>query len=472
MRPSASSFAPQTSADSGRLRRPFARVAALVVSVLLCLTAVPPQALAAPQYAALVLDAQTGRILHATNIDTRVHPASLTKIMTLYMVFDALRSGRLTMDQQIPISARAASQPPSKIGLAAGQTISVRDAIMVLITKSANDIAVAVAEALAGSEAEFARQMTAIAQSQLDMPNTVFVNASGLPDSRQVTTARDMVNLAIRIRAHFPEYYPLFATRSYTFAGVTHRNHNGLLNDYPGLDGIKTGFINASGFNLVASAERNGRRVYGVIFGGATAQARNNRMAQLLDEGFANLGPVPDRPAFAPANRGGDGTYMVAAVPAQPVVPALTAVSLAHDGPPRPAFAPAYRSDLPPVDTAGAVPVLTAASVPVPIVLQALDPAKVPPDGGCVGGWGIEIGSFGEEIVARAIAAGVRDRGFGPLAGTSVMVAETSAGGATIYRALLAGLPDREAADTACVALQIEGISCAAVDVQATAACS
>lgn len=445
------------------------RVAVFVLTALLALSCAAPQAAASPQYAALILDGQTGSILHAANIDTRVHPASLTKIMTLYMVFDALRSGRLTMDQQIPISARAAEQPPSKIGLAAGQTISVRDAVMVLITKSANDIAVAVAEALAGSEAEFGRQMTALAQSRLDMPNTVFVNASGLPDSRQITTARDMVNLAIRIRAHFPEYYPLFSTRNYTYGGVSHRNHNGLLNDYAGMDGIKTGFINASGFNLVASAERNGRRVYGVIFGGASAQSRNNRMAELLDLGFANLGPMPDRPAFAPADRGGmpAGAYLVAAAPVLPAA-ALVAVSSGTETG-RPAFAPDRSGG---TAVAEALPVISAASVPVPIVLQALDPTRISAEAGCVGGWAVEIGAFGAEDIARAIASGIHDRGFAPLQGSTVLVAESSSGGHTLYRALLAGLPDRSAADTACVALQMEGIACATVDVAATQACS
>jgi D-alanyl-D-alanine carboxypeptidase len=444
---------------------------AVAVAALLAVAALAPQAAASPQYAALVLDAQTGSILHATNIDTRVHPASLTKIMTLYMVFDALRDGRISMETQIPISAHAASQPPSKIGLAAGQTISVRDAIMVLITESANDIAVAVAEAIGGSEAEFCRQMTQIAQTRLDMPNTVFVNPSGLPDSRQITTARDMVNLAIRIRAHFPEYFPLFATRSYTFAGVPHRNHNGLLEVYEGLDGIKTGFINASGFNLVASAERNGRRIFGVIFGGATAASRNNQMAELLDYGFDHLGPMPERPPFPPVARSGSApgqVFMVAAAATVPVAAAITTVST-EGLPDRPAFAPARRSDdavaalvaatteAPPDQTAGS-------SVPVPIVMQALEPAKVEADAACAGGWAVEIGAFGEADTARAIAAGIRNRGFAPLAGSSVMVAELAGGGATLYRALLVGLPDQSSADTACVALQIEGIACTTID--------
>ncbi|MGF1624129.1 MAG: serine hydrolase, partial [Alphaproteobacteria bacterium] len=461
-----------------------ARGLVLALLVLLAFAAHAPAAQASPQYAALVLDAQTGRILHATNIDTRVHPASLTKIMTLYMVFDALNSGRLTMDQQIPISARAAAQPPSKIGLAAGQTISVRDAIMVLITKSANDIAVAVAEALAGSEAEFGRQMTALAQSRLDMPNTVFTNASGLPDSRQITTARDMVNLAIRMRAHFPEYYPLFSTRNYSFHGTTHRNHNGLLGEYQGLDGIKTGFINASGFNLVASAERDGRRIFGVIFGGSSAQARNARMAALLDAGFAAVGYGPERPAFPPIARGGGPApaYVVAAAPTLSV--AAAAASTAATLPDRPAFAPPVRSDVPTIyavaatEAAGQAPDAPVAhNVPASILLEALDPARITAtaatspvaEPGCADGWAVQIGAFGEASIARAIAAGVRDRGFAPLAGSSVLVAEADGVGQTLYRALLAGLSDQSAADTACVVLQIEGIACTPVTLDGTA---
>ena len=525
-----------TTLSSGATRRALrslcGHVAALLVPLAIAAGSSPAQA--SPQYAALVLDAQNGRILHAANIDTQVHPASLTKIMTLYMVFDALRDGRLTMHQQIPISSRAASMPPSKLGLAAGQSIKVEDAIMALVTKSANDIAVAVAEALAGSESEFARQMTALAQSSLDMPNTVFMNASGLPDSRQVTTARDMVNLAIRMRAHFPEYYPLFATRSFTYQGVAHRNHNGLLRDYPGMDGIKTGFINASGFNLVASAEQNGLRVHGVIFGGRSAQTRNNRMAELLDYGFAHLGPVPDRPAFAPAARGGAPagptiTTLVAATltttatdaaAATGEATATTTATTAATGPvpiiaARPAFAPAFRTDNPtigdlisaseeqlahypsirfaqlltyvgadrprPTPPAHAdVHAAAGSSVPTPILLAALDPAKLEAAGlpdatntACATGWGIQVGAFGEPAVARATAESVRQTAM--LQNTAVLVEEVAVAGQMLYRSTLVGLPDASAAANACSQLHDQGHACAPappVDPSDQAVCS
>lgn len=458
----------------------------------------------AAQYASLVLDAQTGRILQASNIDTRVHPASLTKIMTLYMAFDALRDGRLTMDQQIPISAHAAAQPPSKIGLAVGQTISVRDAIMILITKSANDIAVAVAEAVSGTEAEFCRQMTALAQQSLDMPSTVFMNASGLPNSRQVTTARDMVNLAIRVRAHFPEYWDLFSTRSYTYRGAAYRNHNGLLGQYDGLDGIKTGFINASGFNLVASAERDGRRIYGVVFGGQSAQSRNNRMVELLDYGFAHLQPVPDTPAFAPA-RGGQGAVLIAAAPPPSAATAVTTPT-GQNSPLRPALAPPVRNDNPSIadliatsaaQSAESYPTIrfaqllafigaerprpaprgtvgvqsSANSVPLPLLQAALDPAKITPVAGsplaalpgCTDRWAVQVGAYASADLAQAVATDARMRSTGALREAAVEVDRVAGGGQPLYRALLTGLSDQASADTACVALQVQGIACLAL---------
>ncbi|MEO5363119.1 MAG: D-alanyl-D-alanine carboxypeptidase [Magnetococcus sp. DMHC-8] len=239
-------------------------------------------------YADLVMDARTGRILHATHPDELRHPASLTKMMTLYLAFQALKSGHLRLDQMLPVSQHAANQEPSKLGLRAGQQIRVEDALLGLVTKSANDATMVVAEALGGSEEQFARMMTNKAKS-LGMHRTVFRNPSGLPNDEQVTTARDMAILGYALIYHHPQYYPYFSRGGFTYAGVRHNNHNHLMSRYRGMDGIKTGYIRASGFNLVASTVRGPTRLIGVVFGGRSAVARDNRMAVLLDQSFAQL---------------------------------------------------------------------------------------------------------------------------------------------------------------------------------------
>lgn len=237
-------------------------------------------------YADIVIDAESGQILHATNADALRHPASLTKMMTLYLTFQALESGRVGLNTYLPISANAAEQSPSKLGLHAGQRIRLEDAILGLVTESANDAAVVLAEWLGGSEKGFAQLMTRQARA-LGMSHTNFDNPSGLPDDAQITTARDMAILGHSLIYHYPQFYPYFSHDSFTYAGVYHHNHNHLMDRYEGMDGIKTGYIRASGFNLVASAVRSHVRLIGVVFGGRSTTARDNRMALLLDEGFA-----------------------------------------------------------------------------------------------------------------------------------------------------------------------------------------
>ena len=250
---------------------------------------------AAAKYASLILDADSGRVLHAVNADTRNYPASLAKMMTLYLVFDALEDGRLDLDRKLAVSARAARQPASRLGLGRGRTITVEDAILALVTKSANDVATVLAETLAGSERNFALVMTSKAR-KLGMSRTTFRNASGLPHRGQLSTARDMAVLARALLRDHAHYYHYFSTARFTYGGVTHTNHNELLATYQGTDGIKTGYIRASGFNLVASVKRRGRRLIGVIFGGSSPNARNRLMRTLLDKGFARLATTAPRP--------------------------------------------------------------------------------------------------------------------------------------------------------------------------------
>ncbi|WP_339082991.1 serine hydrolase [Hyphomicrobium sp. ghe19] len=229
----------------------------------------------------MILDANTGTVLHDADGDALRHPASLTKMMTLYMTFETLQSGRLKMSDRLTISTAAASVAPSKLDLAPGEQITVSDAIRAVITKSANDIAVALAEKVGGSEANFVRLMNARAR-EIGMSKTHFENASGLPNNAQVTTARDMATLALRLQDDFPSYYPLFATRTFAYGGKNFRNHNTMLNNFAGIDGIKTGYTRASGFNLVTSWRRGDHHLIGVVFGGDTAAERNAEMRVLL----------------------------------------------------------------------------------------------------------------------------------------------------------------------------------------------
>ena len=242
-------------------------------------------------YAAIVVDQSTGEILHERNADEQNYPASLTKMMTLYMVFTAMKNGRLKLETPLKVSENAATQPPSNLGLDAGDTIKVEEAILALVTKSANDVAVVVAEALAGSEEKFAQAMTKRAR-KLGMKHTVFRNASGLPHKEQVSSARDLARLAIALKRDYPKYYKYFSTESFVFNGRRISSHNHLIGAYEGADGIKTGYIRASGYNLVASAEREGRRLVAVVLGGDTINQRDQQVMSLLDSGFG-LGPEP-----------------------------------------------------------------------------------------------------------------------------------------------------------------------------------
>ena len=237
------------------------------------------------KYASFIINENTKRIYHNTNADTRNYPASLTKIMTLYMIFDSLKNKKISMNTKFKISKRAARQPPSKLNLSAGSSITVRNAILALITKSANDVATVVAENLGKSERNFARLMTKKAR-KLGMSRTTFKNASGLPNRGQLSTARDMAVLGMAIRKNHPNFFKLFKTKSFVYKGVKYTNHNNLLSNYSGTDGIKTGYTNASGFNLVASVERNGQRIIGVVFGGKKARSRDKHMISLLNKYF------------------------------------------------------------------------------------------------------------------------------------------------------------------------------------------
>ena len=238
-----------------------------------------------PPVSTMVIDANSGAVLEATNPDAPRHPASLTKMMTLYLLFERLQQGKLTLASRLPVSAHAAAQAPSKLGLKPGDSISVEHAIDAIVTKSANDIAVVIAEAIGGDEPSFARMMTAKAR-QLGMMHTFYHNASGLPDEAQITTARDQSVIGRALRDRFPQYYHFFSTKAFAFRGRTIRGHNHLLSRVDGVDGLKTGYIRESGFNIVTSVHRGNHYLIAVMFGGRTTPARDAHVAQLIAENF------------------------------------------------------------------------------------------------------------------------------------------------------------------------------------------
>ncbi len=260
------------------------RRVALALLAMLCLAG-PAWA---GKYASVVVDLETGQVMHDRDADEPRHPASLTKVMTLYLVFDAIDSGKLKLSERIPVSKAASRAQPSKLGLKSGATIKVEDAIRALVTKSANDVAIVLAEKLGGTETKFVARMNAKAK-ELGMLNTTFRNASGLPDKKQITTARDMAKLGEAIYMDHKNRYNYFSLSSFTWGKRKYMNHNELLRKVDGVDGIKTGFTNASGYNLMASAERDGRRVIAVMLGGTTGRSRDAHVADLIEAAFMDL---------------------------------------------------------------------------------------------------------------------------------------------------------------------------------------
>ena len=287
----------------------------LTCLAVLSLAASPGRA--EPKYAGIVVDANTGKVLYGDDPDGLRYPASLTKMMTLYMTFEALESGRIRLDSKVPISANAAKEPPSKLGVRAGGSVTVDQAIKALVTRSANDIATALGEFVGGSESRFAQLMTNKARA-LGMTRTTYRNAHGLPNTAQMTTARDQARLGMALRQHFPQYYGYFSTRSFKFGKQTIGNHNRLLGSVDGVDGIKTGYIRAAGFNLVTSMQKDGRSIVGVVIGGRSGASRDAQMRKLVAEYFPK------------ASRGGKGA-LIAQAPSAPVCDALAAAGLRRE---------------------------------------------------------------------------------------------------------------------------------------------
>ena len=368
------------------------------------------------RYASVVMDSRTGQILYSRNSEQRLYPASLTKIMTLYMTFEALSTGRIKLNQHLKVSRRAAGQTPTKLGLKAGSTISVKDAVFALITKSANDAATVLAEGMAPTEALFAQKMTEKAR-KLGMRRTSFRNASGLPNRRQRSTAQDMAVLGAALIHDFPQYYHYLSLQSFDYKGKAYKNHNNLLGKYSGADGIKTGYIRASGFNLVASAKRGSNRLIGVVFGGRTAKSRDLHMKKLLDKGFARIETIHP-----------------------------TVIPLPHKRPQRIALGTHHSKRV----YAKATPQLTASNVvsTAPVTIK--------------GQWGIQVGAFSRATKARDQLNLASTLSNGLMTGRQFNIQRITQKGTAIYRAQMLGFSETEALKL-CRTLQRKSLTCFAV---------
>ncbi len=445
----------------------------LILSVMLFAALAPIAGRAAP-YAAMVMDARTGEVLHSRNADTQLHPASLTKMMTLYIAFQAVERGEIGLDDLVRITPLAANEPPSKLGLRAGQQIRFRYLIRAAAIKSANDAATAIGIALEGNEAAFARRMNATARA-MGMTRTTFRNAHGLTEAGHMSTARDMTILGRHVIYDFPQYYNLFS-RIEADAGVRRVAHTNrrFLRDYRGADGIKTGYTRAAGFNLTASAERGQERIIVTMFGGSSTSARNARVAELMDMGFAR---APSRarlarPAPAPAFAGGtSGARNVR-------VSGLVSRSLRPRLRPTPEAAPAEELilvDADVIENALTEVLQTAtaqapASAPVPpsrpddvVLAAAKAPATAPSEPEVItristsGGrhWGINVGRYTSRYQAERVLLRVALNEMSTLDGSLRRVLQSPRG----FDANFMGLT-RDGAELACARLQARGTSC------------
>jgi D-alanyl-D-alanine carboxypeptidase len=421
----------------------------------------------APKYAAIVIHADTGDVLLDKYADQARYPASLTKMMTLYLLFEEIEAGRLNLDSMLPVSAQAAGQPPSKLGLAAGSKISVEQAIEALIVKSANDVAVAVAEGVSGSEWKFAQAMTAQARA-IGMRNTTFKNASGLPNSRQTTTARDLAILSQRLIKDFPQYFPYFNTQEFTWNGRTYRTHNSLVRTYPGADGLKTGYTQRSGFNLATTANRDGHRIIGVVLGGRSVATRDSHMKEILTAAFTDIEENP---------------MLLAAVhrlkPTPRLKPTLVAELQRRNATPTVASNEAMRDEIRLAAASLAPAAGGAGDDGISALISAADSddfnqyervrlSSIAPEeeDASVGegdieeraGWSVQIGAYTtkakaqQELEAAAIAAGLLDR-------TRSVSPMPKLDGDILYRARFVHLTEAEAS-AACMKIQAAALSC------------
>lgn len=405
------------------------------------------------KYAAIVIDAHTGKTLFQANATLKRYPASLTKMMTLYMLFEAMEMRRVTPNTPIPVSAYAAARPPTKIGFKAGQTISVEEAAKALITKSANDVATAVGEYLGGSEQKFARIMTVKAR-KLGMTNTRFANASGLPDAGNYSTAKDMATLALALRKHFPQQYKLFKTTSFSFRGKTINNHNKLVKTIKGVDGIKTGYTQMSGSNLATSMHIEGRSIVAVVMGGKSSTERDIHMTNLLNRYLPK------------ASRKKTNEYLVAAVSYNLPTRAATPIPIAKTN----------LTDLDD-DVSALLTALAAQPNELNTAIAAVNQVIIPTPNphktisgeidkiitaslSTTGGWAIQIGSLPSKEQANSLLSKAKNTAYSALKHTSAHMQLFEKSGHRYYRARFVGFQSKKAAHNACSTLKKANFNC------------
>ena len=469
-----------------------------LLTLVITLTAFATPAAAAPKYAGIVVDAKTGKVLYSEDPDGLRYPASLTKMMTLYLTFEALEAGRIRLDSTVPVSANAAKEPPSKLGVRAGGSVTVDQAIRALVTRSANDIATALGEFVGGSESRFAQMMTSKARA-LGMTRTTYRNAHGLPNTAQMTTARDQARLGIALRQHFPQYYHYFSIRSFNFGKQVIGNHNRLVGSVKGVDGIKTGYTRAAGSNLATSAELDGRSIVAVVLGGRSSAARDATMRKLVAEylpkasrgGTSNLiaqasptapvavptAPVRSEPKVSEARQmaaldlppaGPRPESRYSEQPAASIAPAATAyagessqkkvinqvmdkamANVSAVPTPAPEFIPERREEVAAVRTSKpALDQVTTAST------KASKAAALPQ------GWVIQIGASPDEKMAQGLLQNAQDKGGKVLRSATPFTVAFTNNGEQMYRARFGGFGDQKKAVEACNMLKKKGISC------------
>jgi D-alanyl-D-alanine carboxypeptidase len=411
----------------------------------------------APQIAsAIVVDMNSGSILYSQSADLPRYPASLTKMMTLYVLFGYLRAGKVTPTSELVVTPHAASQAPTKLGLKPGATISTTDAVKALVTQSANDAAVTIAENLAGTEENFARVMTDTARS-IGMNATTFRNASGLPNEDQITTARDMATLSAHLIHDYPEYYGVFETRYFTFNGHKYRNHNKLLFGYQGCDGIKTGYTKASGFNLTASVHRGNKHLVAVVLGGKTGGQRDAAMRSLLDRHFAKATDTKPTPAQLLASLVPAPSPPAVQKPAYTLAPPTPApsASTARAGETSTDTTADTTTDTEEGDTGDpAEPIEASLTVTEPGAKATIKPGKYQ------GAFQVQVGAFTSEAEAQNRLGMVQQRASDLLDGHMPFTTSFMMGDEEWYRARFAGF-SRESAQAACATLKKMSLDCA-----------
>ena len=477
------------------------RVLGYLFTLVLAVSIFAAPAEAAPKYAGIVVDAKTGKVLYGEDPDGLRYPASLTKMMTLYLTFEALEAGRISLDSSVPVSPNAAAEPPSKLGVRAGGSVTVDQAIRALVTRSANDIATALGEFLGGSEDRFAQMMTSKARA-LGMTRTTYRNAHGLPNTAQMTTARDQARLGMALRQHFPQYYGYFSIRTFNFGKQVIGNHNRLVGNVRGVDGIKTGYTRAAGSNLATSAQLDGRSIVAVVLGGRSSAARDATMRQLVAEYLPK------------ASRGGNSNLIAQAAPVAPTPTApvksasaaaapsdarqMAALDLPNSGPkpgaryneqsaaasPSAVAYAAEPAEKKVITQAMNTAMASAAAVPTPApefiperkeevaLLRAPKPnvdevttsstkasVKESQSSG-PSGWVIQIGASPNQKMAQDLLQNAQDKGGKVLRSAKPFTVAHSNNGEQIYRARFGGFDDQKKAVDACNVLKKKGISC------------